>query len=92
MESFIPHFASMVQEQEGCLVEDTTAAKADEKIVISQKDLDTLTDLLETYKTAILGHEERIQVLEAAVGTIHTALTKPKMVVPSEFPKHSSKR
>lgn len=68
----------MVQEQEGCLVEDTT----EDKVVISQKDLDTLTDLLETYKQAILGHEERIQVLEQAVATFHQVLTKPKMVVP----------
>lgn len=71
----------MVLVQEGCLVEDTKETK-DEKIVISQKELDMLTDLLETYKLAILGHEERIQVLEAAVATFHQVLTKPKMVVP----------
>ena len=66
--------------------------KKEAKIVITQKDQDELIELLNTYKQAILGHEERIQVLEAAVHAMHLALTQPKMVVPSELPKYSKKR
>lgn len=69
------------------------ADKNEAKIVITQKDQDELIDLLNTFKQAILGHEERIQVLEAAVGAMHAALiSKPKMVVPSELPKYTKKR
>ena len=63
--------------------------ETDEKVVITKKDQDQLIDLLETYKQAILGHEERLQVLEQAVATIHTAIVgNRKLVVPRmDIPK-----
>lgn len=72
-------------------MEDTKQTK-EEKIVITKKDQDELVELLQTYKTAILGHEDRIQALERAVITMHEALTQeakkklvvPKMTIPKE--------
>lgn len=70
-------------------MEDTKQTK--DKTVITKKDQDELVKLLETYKQAILGHEERLQALEAAVITMHQALTQnakkklvPYMTIPKE--------
>lgn len=39
-------------------------------VTISNKELGELEALLQTYKDAILGHEERIAALEAAVALV----------------------
>jgi uncharacterized protein involved in exopolysaccharide biosynthesis len=73
-------------------VEDTkqTNSPKGNKTVITQKDQDELVELLQTYRTAILGHEQRIEALEGAVVAISTALTKDakKLIVPRmDIPK-----
>jgi hypothetical protein len=75
---------------ERTVVEDAPPLKLDKKVVIKESELNELAELLQTYKDAILGHEERIAALEAALALLivkgrkaaRGAITPARMDIP----------